>query len=360
MTLAVSAVCFPPDDVAFSGAFSRLVEVHPGQEFLAAVEALLRESYPLARISARHELAALDGRRVWYCFRDGTARSTPASGSDQQSTDEAPMRVVTPMAWVSPPTARRRTMRQTIMRVCLRPAVQPRGVLRAPPPRLRMVPPTMSRDLAWWGAVGLSDRLILHPASDRTFRRSVDDSLQRSGLSAQDPAIEATVHALLRTLYPMAHIQLRTGEPGRPEASMWDVFRDDDSLDRSWPDGPATAMERRPASSTIATGPSPWRSHSLPQATGMRPPPRSSPGTGPSSTIPRPPPRYASGSPARRGRQPCPPYLGTGQVRSGHPASRACSARSSSWPSSTGCRAPRSRSCSAWISGMSGGWPRRA
>ena len=34
---------------------------------------VLRETYPLAVISPRHELAAVDGRRVWYAFRDGSA-----------------------------------------------------------------------------------------------------------------------------------------------------------------------------------------------------------------------------------------------------------------------------------------------
>ncbi len=78
MTLAVSAVCFPADDMAFAGVVKSLVEPVTGEEVRATVETLLRATYPLARIAARHELAAVDGRRVWYCFRDGTAR--PASG----------------------------------------------------------------------------------------------------------------------------------------------------------------------------------------------------------------------------------------------------------------------------------------
>jgi hypothetical protein len=41
--------------------------------FAAAVQALLRETYPLALISPRHELAALDGAQLWYAFRDGSA-----------------------------------------------------------------------------------------------------------------------------------------------------------------------------------------------------------------------------------------------------------------------------------------------
>jgi|GEM_PF-2452534 len=90
MTLAVSAVCFPPDDVAFAGVVERLVEAVAGEEVTAAVEAVLRESYPLARIAARHELAALDGRRVWYCFRDGVARSVPASEPEKASADGPP------------------------------------------------------------------------------------------------------------------------------------------------------------------------------------------------------------------------------------------------------------------------------
>ena len=42
----------------------------------------------------------------------------------------------------------------------------------------------------------------------------------------------ATVHTLLRSSYPMAHIQLRSDLPGGAGPSMWDVFRDEDSFDR--------------------------------------------------------------------------------------------------------------------------------
>ncbi len=37
----------------------------------AAIEALLRETYPLAVISPRQAMAAVDGLRIWYVYRDG-------------------------------------------------------------------------------------------------------------------------------------------------------------------------------------------------------------------------------------------------------------------------------------------------
>ena len=68
------AVCFPRDDSRFAERVQTLFESsHAGRPFAAAVQALLRETYPLAVISPRHELAALDGWRVWYAFRDFSA-----------------------------------------------------------------------------------------------------------------------------------------------------------------------------------------------------------------------------------------------------------------------------------------------
>ena len=68
------AVCFPRDDREFAERVQMLFEgSHPERPFAAAVQALLRETYPLAVISPRHELAALDGRKMWYAFRDGSA-----------------------------------------------------------------------------------------------------------------------------------------------------------------------------------------------------------------------------------------------------------------------------------------------
>ena len=77
------AVCFPRDDPGFAECVQTLLDgSHAEWPFAAAVQALLRETYPLAVISPRHELAALDGRRVWYAFRDFAAvpnvdRDTP-------------------------------------------------------------------------------------------------------------------------------------------------------------------------------------------------------------------------------------------------------------------------------------------
>ncbi len=65
------AVCFPRDDGEFAARVQTLLEgSHPEWPFAAAVQALLREAYPLAVISPRHELAGRDGRRVWHAFRD--------------------------------------------------------------------------------------------------------------------------------------------------------------------------------------------------------------------------------------------------------------------------------------------------
>ena len=77
------AACFPRDDLAFAERVQVLFDGgHAEQPFVAAVQALLRETYPLAVISPRHELAALDRGSVWYVFRDGSAlpsvdRETP-------------------------------------------------------------------------------------------------------------------------------------------------------------------------------------------------------------------------------------------------------------------------------------------
>jgi hypothetical protein len=66
-------VCFPRDDPGFVERVRALFDgSHSDRPFAAAVQALLRESYPLAVISPRHELADLDGCRVYYVFRDGS------------------------------------------------------------------------------------------------------------------------------------------------------------------------------------------------------------------------------------------------------------------------------------------------
>jgi hypothetical protein len=66
-------VCFPRDDPRFAEQVKSLLDgSHPAGPFAAAVQALLRETHPLAVISPRHELAAIDGARVWYVFRDGS------------------------------------------------------------------------------------------------------------------------------------------------------------------------------------------------------------------------------------------------------------------------------------------------
>jgi hypothetical protein len=65
------AVCFPCDDREFAARVQTLLGgSHPEWPFAAVVQALLRETYPLTVICPRHELAAVDGRRVWHAFRD--------------------------------------------------------------------------------------------------------------------------------------------------------------------------------------------------------------------------------------------------------------------------------------------------
>jgi hypothetical protein len=72
LTQTVRAFCFPNDDVAFVRLVHEAVGWHADREpFDAAVEAMLRETYPLVVVSARAPMAAVDGRTVVYVFRDG-------------------------------------------------------------------------------------------------------------------------------------------------------------------------------------------------------------------------------------------------------------------------------------------------
>ena len=65
------AVCFPRDDGGFAGRVQTLLDgSRSGWPFAAAVQALLRETYPLAVISPRHEPA---GTRAWFASRGGSA-----------------------------------------------------------------------------------------------------------------------------------------------------------------------------------------------------------------------------------------------------------------------------------------------
>ena len=66
-------VCFPRDDETFASYVQTCLDGSNGEgPFPAAIQALLRETYPLAVVAARHDLAALDGAQVWYAFRDGS------------------------------------------------------------------------------------------------------------------------------------------------------------------------------------------------------------------------------------------------------------------------------------------------
>jgi hypothetical protein len=67
------AMCFPRDDETFASRVQTCLDGSIGNEpFQAAIQALLRETYPLAVVAPRHDLAALDGAQVWYAFRDGS------------------------------------------------------------------------------------------------------------------------------------------------------------------------------------------------------------------------------------------------------------------------------------------------
>jgi hypothetical protein len=75
----VRAVCFPHEDDAFAAHVRGLLDEAPDEgPIWAAVEALLRESYPMALISPRIGMASTDPGIVWYVYRDGTFRATPA------------------------------------------------------------------------------------------------------------------------------------------------------------------------------------------------------------------------------------------------------------------------------------------
>jgi len=77
MTDKVRAVCFPRVDATFDSHVRALLGAVPDQEPLwAAIEATLRETYPLAIISPRMGFAALDTDKVWYVYRDGTFLGT--------------------------------------------------------------------------------------------------------------------------------------------------------------------------------------------------------------------------------------------------------------------------------------------
>jgi hypothetical protein len=65
--------CFPSDDDAFAARVQTCLDGSSGEgPFPAAIQALLRETHPLAVVTARHPLGGIDDTRVWYAFRDGS------------------------------------------------------------------------------------------------------------------------------------------------------------------------------------------------------------------------------------------------------------------------------------------------
>jgi hypothetical protein len=89
MTEQVRAICFPHDDEAFVTHVRSLIapQAMPDARLRAAVEAALRESYPLAVISVRHPFAALDTRPTWYVYRDGGVAQAEAAADGATAVD---------------------------------------------------------------------------------------------------------------------------------------------------------------------------------------------------------------------------------------------------------------------------------
>ena len=81
MTEEVRAVCFPREDEVFVDHVRSLMgaATSPDEPLRAAIEATLRDSYPLAVVAARHPFAALDDRPTWYVYRDGGIGSIEAA-----------------------------------------------------------------------------------------------------------------------------------------------------------------------------------------------------------------------------------------------------------------------------------------
>ncbi|CAN5171233.1 hypothetical protein BH24CHL7_BH24CHL7_07600 [soil metagenome] len=79
MTGQVRPICFPRSDVRLAACVQDALEAAMPEPLAAAVEALVRGTYPLASISVRHAMAALDGRLVWYVYRDGAFEPDPAT-----------------------------------------------------------------------------------------------------------------------------------------------------------------------------------------------------------------------------------------------------------------------------------------
>ncbi len=79
MTEGVRAICFPHDDDGFCMRVQQLVQGSSSEQspLYAAVEVMLRETYPLAVISPRQAMASADGRRIWYVYRDGAYVAHP-------------------------------------------------------------------------------------------------------------------------------------------------------------------------------------------------------------------------------------------------------------------------------------------
>jgi hypothetical protein len=93
MTNVVRAVCFPLDDDGFVVRVQQLVRLVDhvdrvagtfqeapahGEPLQAAMEALLRETYPLAVVAPREARpASADGDRVWEVYRDGAFAPRP-------------------------------------------------------------------------------------------------------------------------------------------------------------------------------------------------------------------------------------------------------------------------------------------
>jgi len=76
-----------------------------------------------------------------------------------------------------------------------------------------------------------STPVFFYPASDASFRMDVQTRFERVTGTLEDPAILATVEALLRPRYPLAVIQVRDGALDRAMTPALDAFRDGTVLD---------------------------------------------------------------------------------------------------------------------------------
>lgn len=77
LTQAIRAICFPQEDSVFSHYVDNLVQSVADEHgpIDAAIQSLLRVTYPLAVVSARRRVASFDDGYLVYVMRDGAVVS---------------------------------------------------------------------------------------------------------------------------------------------------------------------------------------------------------------------------------------------------------------------------------------------